>query len=111
MKKIKHFIFAILISAGICYLPKFIAEMKVSNIMILVGSFAGATFIENRYSQNVGIFLVIEIIRDVIGGLGSLSILVILPIKLPETLPVFMVSAVTAILAITMSDDTDNKEQ
>lgn len=113
MKKIKDIVFALLISFGVCYLPKFISEMNISDVMMLVGSFAGATFIENRWSNNKGIFRVIEIIRDVLGGLGSLVILNQLPIKLPEIFPIFVTFAATIILAITMSDDvmSNNKKQ
>lgn len=113
MKKIKDIVFALLISFGVCYLPKFISEMNISDVMMLVGSFAGATFIENRWSNSEGIFRVIEIIRDVLGGLGGLFILNQLPIKLPDVLPNFVTFAVTIILAITMSDDdvSDAKEQ
>lgn len=111
MQKIKDIVFAILISFGVCYLPKFISEMNISDVMMLVGSFAGATFIENRWSNNKGIFRVIEITRDVLGGLGSLVILNQLPIKLPEIFPIFVTFATTIILAITISDDSPSSTE
>ena len=113
MKKIKFVVFAILIALG-CYslLTDIIKhQITIDTIIILVSLALLSTFIENRFSYNKGVFLVLEIGRDVLGGYGSFPILNNIPISLPRLIIVVIVFAVTAILAITMSDDRPSTEE
>ena len=106
MKKFSTVIFAILIGLGFYSLAGIITSgITLSKVMSLAGLVVVAIFVERRWSLNTGVYLALEIGRDVLGGLGSLAILGFLPFTIPEGISVIAMFAVTAILAITMSDD------
>lgn len=113
MKKIKFIVFAILIALGCYSLVTDIAkhQITIDTLIILLSLVLMSTFIENSFSYNKGVFLVLEIGRDVLGGYGSFPILNNIPISLPRLIIVVIVFAVTAILAITMSDDVSDAEE
>lgn len=106
MKKITTVLFAILIGLGFYSIADwFNSGISFSKVMSIVGLIIVATFVEHRWSCNEGLYLVLEIGRDALGGLGSLAIIRLLPIEFSEELSVVIMLAATAILAITMSDD------
>lgn len=116
MKKISVVIFAVLIGLGFYSFAGWFGDgITFSKVMSVVGLIIVATFVERRYSFNEGIWLVLEILRDALGGLGSLSIVHLLPVDLSESMSVVVMLASTAILAITVSDyfgeDENNEEQ
>ena len=105
MKKISVVIFAVLIGLGFYSFAGWFGDgITFSKVMSVVGLIIVATFVERRYSFNEGIWLVLEILRDALGGLGSLSIVHLLPVDLSESMSVVVMLASTAILAITVSD-------
>ena len=111
MKKIKIVVIVILIGLGVCYIPDFMSDLTIDKIMILAGLLLTSSFVENWYSNNEGIFLTLEIGLNVVGGLGCLNILNLLPITIPEYVKLILMFAATAILAITISDESKNAKK
>ena len=111
MKKFTTVLFAILIGLGFYSIAGWFSDgITFPKVMSIVGLILVATFVEHRWSYNEGVYLVLEIGRDALGGLGSLAVVQLLPIELSEELSVVIMLAATAILAITMSDDCDVEE-
>ena len=96
MKKISVVIFAVLIGLGFYSFAGWFGDgITFSKVMSVVGLIIVATFVERRYSFNEGIWLVLEILRDALGGLGSLSIVHLLPVDLSESMSVVVMLAST----------------
>lgn len=112
MKKISTIFFAVLIGLGFYSLVDWFSNgLTIERVMSVVGVAVVATFVERRYSFNEGISLALEITRDVLGGFGSLVVIDLLPVELSESLSVVVMLIITAVLAITMSDDEEAEEQ
>lgn len=108
MKKVSTLIFAVLIGLGFYSLAGiFNKGFTFSKLMSIAGLVVVALFVERRFSNNKGVYLALEILRDTLGGLGSLTVIQILPVEFSETLSVIIMLVATAVLALTMSDDTD----
>ena len=105
MKQITTVGYAIMIGLGFYSLVNWFSYgITPARLMSIVGLGVVATFVERRYSSSTGIGFIIEIGRDILGGLGSLSILYLLPIYVSEEFTVVIMLATTAILAITTPD-------
>ena len=114
-EKVTVVFYAIMIGLGFYSLVNWFAGgITPSRVMSIVGLGVVALFVERRYSSNNGVWFLLEIGRDVLGGLGSLSVIHLLPISISEELAVVVMLATTAVLAITVPDvlvDGDDEEQ
>ena len=114
-EKITVVLYAVMIGLGFYSLVNWFSYgITPARVMSIVGLGVVATFVERRYSSNKGIWFFLEIGRDVLGGLGSLSVINLLPISISEEMAVVIMLATTAILAITVPDvfvDGDDEEQ
>ena len=105
LEKITVVLYAIMIGLGFYSLVNWFSNgITPTRVMSIVGLAVVATFVELRYSYNRGVRFILEIGRDVLGGLGSLSVINLLPITISEELSVVIMLAATAILAITVPD-------
>ena len=105
LEKITVVLYAIMIGLGFSSLVNWFSNgITPTRVMSIVGLAVVATFVELRYSYNRGVRFILEIGRDVLGGLGSLSVINVLPITISEELSVVIMLAATAILAITVPD-------
>ena len=97
--------YAVMIGLGFYSLVNWFSYgITPARVMSLVGLGVVAAFVERRYSLNQGVWFFLEIGRDILGGLGSLSILYLLPISVSEEFTVVVMLATTAVLAITVPD-------
>lgn len=110
--------YAVLIGLGFYSLVNWLSfGLSLGRIMGVVGLVVVAIFVERRYSYNAGIRLFLEIARDVLGGLGSISFIYLLPMSVSEEMSVVIMLAATAILGVTMDDsffiveEEEEKEQ
>lgn len=114
-EKITVVLYAVMIGLGFYSLVNWFAGgITLARVMSIVGLGVVATFVERRYSCNNGVWFLLEIGRDVLGGLGSLSVIYLLPISISEELSVVVMLATTAILAITTPDafvDSEEEEE
>ena len=111
IEKITVIFYSVLIGLGFYSLVNWFSDgITPTRVMSIVGLGVVATFVERRYSCNSGVWFLFEIGRDVLGGLGSLSIINLLPISINEELSVVIMLAATAILAITVPDVFDGSE-
>ena len=114
-EKVTVVFYAIMIGLGFYSLVNWFAGgITPSRVMSIVGLGVVATFVERRYSCNTGMWFFLEIVRDVLGGLGSLSVINLLPISISEEMAVVIMLATTAILAITTPDafvDSEEEEK
>ena len=105
MRKLATVFYAVIIGLGFYSLVNwFSGGITLARVMSIIGIGVVATFVERRYSSNCGLWLLLEIGRDILGGLGSLSVIYLLPISISEDLSVVIMLATTAILAITVPD-------
>lgn len=105
LEKVTIVFYAIMIGLGFYSLVNWFSYgITPARVMSIVGLAVVATFVERRYSCNTGIWFFLEIGRDILGGLGSLSILYLLPISVSEEFSVVIMLATTAILGITTPD-------
>ena len=82
-------LYAIMIGLGFYSLVNWFSYgITPARVMSIVGLAVVATFVELRYSYNRGVRFILEVGRDILGGLGSLSILFLLPISISEELSV-----------------------
>ena len=103
-------LYAIMIGLGFYSLVNWFAGgITPSKVMSIVGLGVVAAFVERRYSCNSGVWFFLEIGRDILGGLGSLSIIFLLPVSVSEEFSVVIMLATTAILAITVPDVFDGE--
>ena len=106
MKKFLTIVFAVLTGLGFyACVSWFSYGITPSRVMSIIGVVIVAAFVEARYSINEGIRMFLEVGRDVLGGLGSMVIINLLPITLTEELSVVIMLICTAVIAITVSDD------
>ena len=111
-EKVTVVFYAIMIGLGFYSLVNWFAGVITpARVMSIVGLAVVATFVELRYSYNRGVRFILEVGRDSLGGLGSLSILFLLPISISEELSVVVMLATTAILAITVPDVFDSEAE
>ena len=111
-EKVTVVLYAVMIGLGFYSLVNWFAGgITPSRVMSIVGLGVVATFVERRYSSNNGVWFLLEIGRDVLGGLGSLSVIHLLPISISEELSVVVMLATTALLAITVPDVFDNEDE
>ena len=104
-EKVTVVFYAVMIGLGFYSLVNWFSYgITPARVMSLVGLGVVAAFVERRYSLNQGVWFFLEIGRDILGGLGSLSILYLLPISVSEELMVVIMLATTAVLAITTPD-------
>ena len=105
-------LYAIMIGLGFYSLVNWFSYgITPARVMSIVGLGVVAAFVERRYSSNKGIWFFLEIGRDVLGGLGSLSVINLLPISISEELSVVVMLATTALLAITVPDVFDSESE
>ena len=110
IEKLTVVLYAVMIGLGFYSLVNWFAGgITPSRVMSIVGLGVVATFVERRYSCNTGMWFFLEIGRDILGGLGSLSIIFLLPVSVSEEFSVVIMLATTAILAITVPDVFDGE--
>lgn len=111
LEKVTVVLYAIMIGLGFYSLVNWFSDgITLARVMSIVGLGVVATFVERRYSNNKGVWFFLEIGRDILGGLGSLSIIYLLPISVSEELSVVIMLAATAILAITTPECFDDSK-
>lgn len=104
-EKVTVVFYAVMIGLGFYSLVNWFSYgITPARVMSMVGLGVVATFVERRYSCNAGIWFLLEIGRDILGGLGSLSVIQLLPISISEEFTVVVMLATTAVLAITVPD-------
>lgn len=104
-EKLTVVFYAVMIGLGFYSLVNWFSYgITPARVMSMVGLGVVATFVERRYSCNAGIWFFLEIGRDILGGLGSLSVIQLLPISISEEFTVVVMLATTAVLAITIPD-------